>query len=115
VAGIVVLERGDWYSSGGTFRAMAAGVIRHLPDDPAASKLRDELTLAVDSNLYFLDTTRSFTREMLIHFKTALDCHIIEEHSTSSESAEKIDLHAGYSARIMELRVKLNEILAALR
>ena len=89
--------------------------MRHLPDGPATSKVKTALILAVDSNLYFLDIPASFTREMVQHFRTALDCHISEEQSTKAMSVEEREVHTGYLDRIIESREKLNALLEGVK
>jgi hypothetical protein len=111
VAGIIVLKSGDWNISSGGFCAMATGVMRHLADNQAALAIKDALVLAVDSQLYFLDASDSFTEEMLREFKEALDLHLCDATAQDVQPLDNPDLHRGYLNRLHELQQMINQSL----
>jgi hypothetical protein len=112
MAGIVVFKSGDWDISSGGFRAMAMGVSQHLALNQAASAVRDSLALAVESQLYFLDVTDSFTGDMLREFKKALESHIAEASVMETRLLDNPELHKGYLSKLNELCGKIGETLA---
>ena len=103
MAGIIVFGYGDWNISSNGFRAMACGVNNYLSDNADAAEVRGVLTLAVDSELYFIDTINSFSIEMFGEFLKAVDSYLYELSSKGAAGADDPELFEGHSARISEL------------
>ena len=111
MAGIIVFESGDWHISGSGFRAMASGLLNHLPDTSAAAALRGELRLAVDSQLYFIDTTGEFSIAMLAEFLQGANAYLRDLKSQGKAEFGDSELYDGHLGRIIELVSRLNRAI----
>jgi hypothetical protein len=113
MAGIIVFQSGDWNVSSGGFRAMALGVLNYLTDSRQVTlEVKAALTLSVESQLYFLDVSDTFTKEMLLEFMKALDCHIKETNSYDVSRSDNPDLRTGYGSRRKEVKAMIEKSLA---
>jgi hypothetical protein len=111
VAGIIEFKTGDWDISSGGFRATAAGIAKHLTSSQSASAVKEALTLAVESQLYYLDVAESFSKEMLMDLKNALDIYVQSESTVELNPRDDLELHKGYLERLNELQKKVSESL----
>ena len=107
MAGIIVLHSGDWDISGSGFRDMVDGVSKYLPDDDLGLSVKNELSVAVESQLYFIDLTKSFSTDMINVFKSALKKHVDEVENEDPQTWENPSLYKGYLGRLDELCKRL--------
>ena len=103
MAGIIDFKVGAWNSSGGAFRAMAKGVIEHLLNDEASTRVREALREAVDSNLLYLDFGRDFEERMHAAFESALQRYLADVKARGAAGCPAPDLYPGFVERLNEL------------
>ena len=87
---------------------MVEGVCRFFGESEVEKQVQSELTLAVDSDLYFVDMAESFSKEMIQAFRTALSAHIAEVQTTESVNWPNPELYKGH----LNLLIKLKRLIA---
>ena len=108
MAGIIVLRDGDWYASGGAFRAVAHGVIDHLRESSARAAIVSALSLAVESELYFLDIAGDFSSEMSIEFALGLDSYLRHVAEVGRQDHPDPERYEDFVHSVTRLRDMLN-------
>lgn len=103
MAGIIEFTVGSWGSSGGTFRAIAAGVMQHLVEDEASTRLIAVLGAALNSNLLYLHFGRDLDETMRAAFESALCRYAAEAKARGAAASESPDLYPGFVERLDEL------------
>jgi len=83
---------------------MAEGVSRYLGNSEAEMSVKEKLKSAVESMLYFLDISESFSDEMVNVFAKAVDSYLSEQLQINKHECADPDLFDGHIERISELQ-----------
>ncbi len=87
---------------------MVEGVSRYLGSSDTERRVKNELSLAFESSLYFVDLSERFSMEMIAAFRLALQQHVSHVTRSDREDWANPELYNGYLDRLRELQQLLD-------
>ena len=112
MAGTIDFRTGVWGCSGGSFRAMAHGVVAHLGTDEISAAVRATLNEQVESNVLYLDFEADFQPPGRAAFRAALQRYREQLAQGGPSALANPDLFAGHVERMEALSKLVDEALA---
>ena len=110
MAGIIEFIHVEWQASNGSFRALVNALESILPDTPSSNYIREQLVVARDSGMNYVDFSDSLSPKMREEFLDALQQYIVSEENIDSSELPNPEVFQGHLLRLVELRSILEHI-----